>query len=315
MTGPAIEMRHLSKRFPSGYGLVDLSLTVARGAVFGYLGPNGAGKTTTLRMLLGLLRPDAGEVRVLGLNPITHGQQVRAQVGVLLAYDGLYERLSALCNLTYYGRMYHVDPAVLNRRQQALLETFGLWSRRHERVVTWSTGMRKKLAIARSLLHAPRLLLLDEPFAGLDPEAAVDLRQRIVRLAREEDLTVMMTTHELAHVEKTCTDVAILEHGRLLAYGTPAQMRHRHTAIEVHVAGRGLTYEMLTQMRQEGWLTAFRLKGAAARLSCDAMTRQRLGHEFSSRGVCLEELYDVRPSLEDAFLSILADAYRSNNNA
>ena len=315
MTVAAIEMRHLSKRFPSGHGLVDVSLTVTRGAVFGYLGPNGAGKTTTLRTLLGLLRPDVGEARVLGLNPMTHGQQVRAQVGVLLAYDGLYERLSALRNLTYYGRIYHVDPAVLERRQRELLETFGLWSRRHERVVTWSTGMRKKLAIARALLSSPRLLLLDEPFAGLDPEAAVDLRHLIVRLVRDHDLTVMMTTHELAHVEKVCTDVAVLDHGRLLAYGTPAQIRHHHIALEVHVSSTGLTYEILAKMQQDGLLTAFRLDGSIARLHCDALTRERLGHEFACRGIYLEELYDVRHSLEEAFLSILAHASRSDNDA
>jgi ABC-type multidrug transport system ATPase subunit len=116
-------------------------------------------------------------------------------------------------------------------------------------------------------------------------------------------------------VDKACTDVAVLEHGRLLAYGTPAQMRNHHTAIEVHVAGTGLTYEILAQMQQEGLLTAFCLEGSAARLSCDAMMRQRLGHEFGSRGVRLEDLYDVRRSLEDAFLSILADASRSNNDA
>jgi ABC-2 type transport system ATP-binding protein len=234
---------------------------------------------------------------------------------VLLAYDGLYERLSALRNLTYYGRMYHVDPAVLEQRRRALLEMFGLWNRRHERIVTWSTGMRKKLAMGRALLHSPRLLLLDEPFAGLDPEAAVDLRHLIVRLARDEDLTVLLTTHDLAHVDKACTEVAVLEAGRLLAYGTPAQMREPHSTIEVHVAGAGLTYEVLAQMQQEGLLTSFCLEGATACLSCEATMRQRLGYELGRRGIRLEELYEVRHSLEDAFLAILAGASRSNNHA
>jgi ABC-2 type transport system ATP-binding protein len=224
-TSHAIELRDVSKRFGAVTSLDRLSLEVKRGAVFGYLGMNGAGKTTTIRVLLGLVRPDTGEVRVLGMDPSVDAPRIRANVGVLLESDGLYDRLTASQNLDFYARVFHLDGAARTKRVEELLRTSNLWDRRSDRVVTFSKGMRQKLAIARTLLQRPPLLLLDEPFTGLDPVAASELRTSIGDLAREEGATVLLTTHDLAHVEKVCDTIAVLRAGQLVASGPSSELR------------------------------------------------------------------------------------------
>jgi ABC-2 type transport system ATP-binding protein len=309
----AVELQNISMSFGAVRALEGLTLTVPRGTVFGFLGPNGAGKTTTLRILLGLLRPLGGSALVLGLDPAVDGMRVRGQVGVLLENDGLYDRLSAVDNLEYHGRIHHLARDVRKTRSEELLRSFDLWDRRDNRVNTWSKGMRQKLAIARTLLHRPPLLLLDEPFTGLDPVAAADLRTNIVNLAREDGATVFLTTHDLAHVEKSCTQVAVLKGGRVLAAGAPDELAAGRSAQEVAVAGSGLTDELLAAMKRDGLIQSFEratdasARPNAARVTCAPESRARLGTELMQRGVVLEELHTVRASLEDAFLSLMHD--------
>jgi len=213
----AVEPAAVSKSLGGVSRLQRLDLQVPAGTVFGLLGPNGAGKTTTLRILLGLLQRDAGSISVLGLDPARDGQRIREQVGVLLETDGPYHRLSATQNLAFHARAHRFSGALASQRIEEGLRAFGLWDRRKELVSTWSKGMRQKLAVARALLHKPRLLLLDEPFSGLDPMAASELRGRIVDLAGEGGATVLLTTHDLSHVEKACSEVAVLHQGRITA--------------------------------------------------------------------------------------------------
>ena len=168
--------------------------------------------------------------------------------------------------------------------------------------------MRQKLAIARALLHRPRLLLLDEPFSGLDPVAASDLRAEIVRLARDEQVTVMLTTHDLAHVEKACDEVAVIRAGHVIASGRPDELGSRSRDVEVDVTGAGLTEALLEELRAEAVILGFTLSGGRARVTCTPERRASLGTELVKRGVTLEELHTVRASLEDAFLSIVGKA-------
>jgi ABC-2 type transport system ATP-binding protein len=303
---PAIELRDVSKRFDAVRPLDGLSLSVEPGCVFGYLGPNGAGKTTTLRVLLGLVRPDAGHVRVLGLDPRVDAARVREQVGALLENDGLYDRLTASHNLEYHGRIRGMSGRTLAARAEELLRACGLWERRADRVVSFSKGMRQKLAVARALLHRPRLVLLDEPFAGLDPVAATELRGDIVALAREQGTTVLLTTHDLAHVEKCCDRVAVLRAGRVLAAGTLEELRSGNGDVEVAVAGAGLDEAVLAAMKAEGLVQSFTLEPEArARIVCSRPARGRLGVDLVRRGVALEELTTVRASLEETFLALV----------
>jgi ABC-2 type transport system ATP-binding protein len=288
--------------------LQGVDLVVPEGQTTMLLGRNGAGKTSTLRVLLGLLRATAGTVRVLGVDPAADPRRVRGQVGVLLEHDGLYDRLTALANLEYHARIHHLGSAAAPRIEE-LLRACGLWDRRRDRVATWSKGMRQKLAVARALLHRPPLVLLDEPFSGLDPVAAVELRDSIAALARD-GTTIFLTTHDLGHVEKICATVAVLKAGKVIALGAPGELAATAARDEVEIRGAGLTEAVLEALQRDGFIATFALADATARVTCAVAMRPRLGAELAQRGVVLEELHTVRASLEDAFLALMGEAPR-----
>jgi ABC-2 type transport system ATP-binding protein len=301
----SLKLRGVKKSFSGKACLDALDLSVEEGMVFGFLGPNGAGKTTTIRVILGLIVPEAGEVLVLGKDPRIAAAEVRAEIGALLDHDGHYDRLTALQNLSFYARVRGVADA--GARIQTLLQRCGLWERRRDRVATFSKGMRQKLAVARALVHRPRLVLLDEPFTGLDPVAAVELRDDIRRLARDEGTTVLLTTHDLHHVEKLCDGVTVVEKGRAVASGAPASLRAPQTDVhEVYAAGEGLTVATLEALAKSGALIGFELSGGGAVVQCDAAQKKSLGMELVKRGVRLEELTPRRATLEEAFLKIVS---------
>lgn len=211
----AVEVRGLSRSFEGRAVLSEVSFSVRHGEVFGYLGPNGAGKTTTIRILLGLLAPDAGEVRVLGRD-LAVDDAARARVGVLFENNGLSDRMSAAANLAYYAGLYGVpDPA---ERIDDLLTLVGLTDRRDDLVGTFSTGMKRRLGIARAILHRPEVVFLDEPTSGLDPGAQRMVRDLILDLSRREEMTVFLNSHHLDEVQRISTSVAILAGGRIRAF-------------------------------------------------------------------------------------------------
>lgn len=302
--GVAVELFEVAKRFGTTISLDQFDLRIARGTVFGLLGANGAGKTTTLRILLGLVKPDAGRVDVLGFDPHVNGNEVRRRVGVLLEHDGLYGRLSAHANLDYFARIHRLTPVMRSERIETLLRSIGLWERRHEAVVTWSKGMRQKLAIARALIAKPELVLLDEPFSGLDPVAAAELRRAIIDLSRGERTTVVMTTHDLAHVEKTCDEVAVLSGGRVIASGAPSDLVRRED-LRVNVRGSGLTETVLVAMATDGYIASYAMNDGGAVVYCKPDQRARLGVELVARGVLIEELHTTGTSLEEAYLTMM----------
>jgi ABC-2 type transport system ATP-binding protein len=216
----------LSIHFGEIVAVDGLSLEVGAGEVFGLLGHNGAGKTTTVRLLNGVLAPRAGEMSVLGLSPTRDGPALRRRTGVLTEVPSVDDRLTALENLTFYGRFHSIPGRELPRRVNELLEEFGLAERAKDRVGTYSKGMRQRLALARSLLHDPELLFLDEPTSGLDPVAARHVHALIGRL-RERARTIVLCTHNLLEAERLCDRVAVLRAGRVLAVGTPAELGER----------------------------------------------------------------------------------------
>ena len=217
----AVEVRGLSRSFDGRDILSDVSFTVGHGEVFGYLGPNGAGKTTTVRILLGLLAPGAGEVRVLGRD-LAVDDDARRRVGVLFENNGLSDRMSAAANLAYYAGLYGVDDP--GERIDDLLALVGLTERRDDLVGTFSTGMKRRLGIARAILHRPEIVLLDEPSSGLDPGAQRMVRDLILELSRREEMTVFLNSHHLDEVQRICSSVAILAGGRIRAFDSVANL-------------------------------------------------------------------------------------------
>ena len=194
----AIRVDRLTRTFGAITAVDHLTLEVPRGVVFGFLGPNGAGKTTTIRLLLGLLEPTGGRVDVLGFDPRYQGYDIRQRSGALLEEPGIYDRMNAEDNLDFYARVWRLSSSERRARVKELLTRFELWDRRKQSPELWSTGMRQKLAVARALLHQPEVLFLDEPTAGLDPLAAHELGDELVKLASSEGVTVVLTTHDLA---------------------------------------------------------------------------------------------------------------------
>ncbi len=218
----AIELHDLSKMFDGRMVLNELSFSVRQGEMFGLLGPNGAGKTTTMRLMLGLLRPSSGTALVNGANLGTD-DEARQQVGVLMENDGLYDKLSARDNLDYFARIYRV--ARRKERIDALLSQFSLQDRAGDRVATFSKGMRRKLGIARAMIHDPHILLLDEPTSGLDPEAQKMVREILQDLSRMERMTVLLSSHNLDEVQRICSRVAVIKRGRLRACDSVENLR------------------------------------------------------------------------------------------
>lgn len=222
-----IQVERITHRYGNRTAIKDLTFSVQRGEVLGLLGPNGAGKTTTVRLLNGLFAPAEGKMRVLGMDPVQEGAKVRQQTGVLTETPALYERLSARQNLEFFGALSGMKPAEIKARSEELLTFFELKERGNEQVGVYSKGMKQRLALARALLARPQILFLDEPTSGLDPEAAQQVHELIRTIHQKEGRTVLLATHRLEEAERLCDRVAILNQGRLIAFGTQAELHQR----------------------------------------------------------------------------------------
>jgi ABC-2 type transport system ATP-binding protein len=308
MNGTAIRLENLTRYFGPIKAVNGLSLEVPAGIIFGFLGPNGAGKTTTIRLLLGLLEPTAGRAEVLGFNTRTQADQVRTHTGALLEHVGLYEQLSAADNLEFYGRVWRVPRAERQARIKELLTHMGVWERRQEPVAKWSRGMKQKLALARTLLHRPSLVLMDEPTAGLDVMAAVAVREDLASLAAREGVTVFLTTHNMAEAEKLCSRVAVIRKGSLVALGHPDELRARAGGPRVEVVGRGFSEEALARLRARPEVAA--AQAHDAHLVIDLRTETDTAPLISllvGVGVEVEEVRRGKASLEEVFLTLMEE--------
>ena len=239
----AIQVENLTRDYDGLRAVDGISFEVQPGEIFGFLGPNGAGKTTTIKMLTGQLRPTSGNAQVMGCDVVRERQALKPQIGVVFESHNLYERLSARENLRFYARLYRVDKA----RVEQVLAHVGLVARAGDKVKTYSHGMTQRVVIARALLHNPKVLFLDEPTLGLDPNAARDIRALVGELA-EKGMTVFLTTHYMQEADELCARVAIIDEGRIVALDTPQRLKAEHGEGEkatledvfVHLTGRYL---------------------------------------------------------------------------
>jgi ABC-2 type transport system ATP-binding protein len=304
----AICTQNLTRDFESVRALDNLSMEIPSGYIFGFLGPNGAGKTTTIRLLLGLLEPTSGKAKVLGFDTQTEADQIRARTGALLEHSGIYEQLSAEDNLEFYGRAFLIPEKERKLRIQELLTEMGLWERRTDRVGTWSRGMKQKLALARTMLHRPRLILLDEPTAGLDVQSAVSVREDLAALAARENVTIFLTTHNMVDAEKLCHQVAVIREGKLIALGSPDELRARAGKPQVEVIGRGFSNEALTLLQAHPQVTAVKKQNNHLMIDLLAETdTSTLVNILVGAGAQVEELRRSKASLEDVFLTLTGE--------
>ncbi len=231
MSEIALTTRRLGRTFGTGdravRALEGLELEVRRGEVFGLLGHNGAGKTTTVRLLNGVLKPTTGSATVLGLDPQVDGPALRERSGVLTETPALDERLEARETLALFGRIFGLGARAAADRAAALLRDFGLEDRADEPVAAFSKGMKQRLALARTLVHEPELIFLDEPTEGLDPVAAREVHELVRTMTRQQGRTVVLCTHNLVEAQRLCDRVAVLQRGAMVALGTPAELARR----------------------------------------------------------------------------------------
>ena len=220
-----IRAEGLVKKFGDFTAVDNIAFDVAKGEIFAFLGPNGAGKTTTIKMLTTLLRPTSGSVSLDGLDPVTHQTAARKQFGIVFQDPSVDDELTAYENMDFHGVLYSVPRKLRQERIEALLKLFELWDRRKDQVKQFSGGMRRRLEIARSLLHTPKIIFLDEPTLGLDPQTRNQLWNHIQKLNNEEQVTVFLTTHYMEEAERVAHRIAIIDHGKIIAQGTPDELK------------------------------------------------------------------------------------------
>ncbi len=262
----AIEVQHLRRVFRTTVGVLrrekkkivavkDISFDIKKGELFGLLGPNGAGKTTTVKMLTTLLLPTGGTAKIMNLDVVHDAQAIRGHIGFIFGGErGLYWRLSAMDNLRYFASLYRIDPDLAKRRIPELLELVGLKGRENEKIEGYSRGMKQRVHIARTLLHDPEILFLDEPTIGLDPVGARELRN-IVRDLQEQNKTILLTTHYMFEADALCDRIAVIDEGEIVALDTPESLKQvvqDLSIIELEVFG--ITEDVLTRLRTQPYI-------------------------------------------------------------
>ncbi len=296
-----IEARDLTKKYGEFTAVDGISFEVAPGESFGLLGPNGAGKSTTMRMIGGTSLRTSGTLNVLGLDPETHGPQVRASLGVVPQQDSLDEELRARDNLIVYGRYFGLPRDYLQRKADELLEFAQLTDKAKEKVQALSGGMKRRLTIARGLVNEPRVLLLDEPTTGLDPQARHILWDRLFRL-KEQGVTLVVTTHFMDEAEQLCDRLIVIDHGTIVAEGSPQTLIRDYSTREVVEVrfGSSRNATMEAQMRQ----LAERIEVLPDRILLYADDGEGLLDEINRRQLNPLTSLVRRSSLEDVFLRL-----------
>jgi ABC-2 type transport system ATP-binding protein len=302
----AIEASNLRKTYPGGVHALDgLSFAVGVGTIFGLLGPNGAGKSTTVKILTTLSRPDSGEARVAGLDVVRHPERVRRSIGVVGQKHGLDPEATGRENLEMQAEIYGLRGAARRQRVEQLLERFGLAEAAGRIAKTYSGGMQRRLDVALGLVHRPKVLFLDEPTTGLDPEARLELWREIERLAGDEEMTILLTTHYLDEADRLAARLAIVDRGRIVAEGTPDELKSglRGDTVQVGLveAGNGDASAAVAQvsgvseLTLDGRLLRARVDNGAAAIPALISALERTGLRVASATV-------ARPSLDDVYL-------------
>jgi ABC-2 type transport system ATP-binding protein len=310
----AIEARGLVKTYRGDVRALDgVSLAAETGSVFGLLGPNGAGKSTAVKILTTLSRPTAGEAFVAGHDVLRHPAKVRLAIGCVAQKSGLDLQATGRENLILQGRVYGMRGAVLRSRAQELIERFGLSDAADRTVKTYSGGMQRKLDVAVGLMHRPQVLFLDEPTTGLDPEARVDMWSEIARLAGDEGLTILMTTHYLEEADSLARRLAIVDRGKVVAEGTPDELKGelRGDAIVVELEDQVLDGEVRRALEKvpELYDVAVEARTLRARADSGARAVPAVLAALEAEGVRVASVTVSRPSLDDVYLQYAGRAF------
>jgi ABC-2 type transport system ATP-binding protein len=305
-SAPAVAVEDLVKTFDQVQAVRGVSFEVATGEVFGFLGPNGAGKTTTINMLCTLAKPTAGHARVAGHDVVSERDDVRRNIGLVFQDPTLDGYLTAEQNLKLHAELYGVQSDLVRPRMQQVMEMVGLWDRKDSVVATFSGGMRRRLEIARGLMHSPRVLFLDEPTIGLDPQTRRSIWAYIRELKEREEITIFMTTHYMDEAE-WCDRIAIMDHGQIVALDGPETLKAQvgTDRVTIHTSDDNAAIAALQQKF-----------GVEARIAEGAVTFGVAGGEefvprlFAELNVPIRAVSVSRPTLDDVFMSYTGTTIR-----
>jgi ABC-2 type transport system ATP-binding protein len=303
---PVVVVRGLAKHYGQVQAVKGVDFEVSPGETFGFLGPNGAGKSTTINVLCTLAMPTAGTATVAGYDVIGQRHQVRRNIGLVFQDTTLDDYLTAERNLQFHAELYGIPRAVLADRMRKVLDMVGLWERRGSVVRTFSGGMKRRLEIARGLLHSPRVLFLDEPTVGLDPQTRSSIWDYINELKRQEDITIFLTTHYMDEAEN-CDRIAIIDHGRIVVLDTPDALKASvgKDRVQLHTADDQAAIQAL---KDRFGLDAAIHEGAVT--FAVASGEQFVPRLFAELGVPIRSVSVARPSLDDVFMSYTGTTIR-----
>jgi ABC-2 type transport system ATP-binding protein len=315
----AIEATGLRKHYPPDVQALDgLDLAVEEGTIFALLGPNGAGKSTTVKILTTLTRADSGEARVAGYDVLAQPERVRRTIGVVGQKHGFDPEATGRENLDLQGAIYDLPGGEIKKRSAELLERFNLSDAAGRAVKTYSGGMQRRLDIAMGLVNRPEALFLDEPTTGLDPEARVDLWQEIERLTQDERMTILLTTHYLEEADELAANVAIVDRGRIVAYGTPESLKsdlegdtlqfELAEVADVAVLTTLEAVEGVTEVAMDGRQVRARAKNGATAMPPALAALDAAGHSVASATM-------ARPSLDEVYLRHTGRSFRAAEEA
>ena len=304
--GPAVQVSGLTKHYGEIRAVDGIDFDVRPGETFGFLGPNGAGKSTTIKILCTLAIPTSGTARVAGHDVVAERDTVRRNIGLVFQDTTLDTYLTGAQNLQFHADLYAVPKKAVGPRMRQVLEMVGLWERRDSLVSTYSGGMQRRLEIARGLLHAPRVLFLDEPTVGLDPQTRSSIWEYINDLKRREDITIFLTTHYMDEAEN-CDRIAIIDHGRIVAIDTPAALKASvgQDRVQIHTADD----QAATAALADTFGIAAAMHDGAVTFSV-ASGEQFVPRLFADLRVPIQSVSVSRPSLDDVFMSYTGKTIR-----
>jgi ABC-2 type transport system ATP-binding protein len=302
----AIEVSHLTKKFGTFIALDDISFSVSEGETFGFLGPNGAGKTTTIRILTGISSPSGGTATIFGKDIIRETIAARKQIGIVHETSNVYDDLSAWQNLMFTAELYTVGKKEREKRGKELLELFGLWDRRNDKVHGFSKGMKRRLTLAMGLINNPKLLFLDEPTSGLDVQSNLIIRE-VIRDLNTQGVTVFLTTHNIEEANLTCDRVAIINKGHIAAVDSPERLKNTIQSVQsIEVAFDPVIPDIIENIRNIQKVSEVRKEGDKFRLFTEdpPYVISAISEFAKSHNIRVISMTTFGPSLEDVFIKL-----------
>ncbi len=311
-----IETRDLTKKFGSLTAVDNISFDVEKGEIFGLLGPNGAGKSTTISMLCTILRPSAGTATVNGFDVVRQPSQVRQSIGIVFQDPSIDDKLTGRENMEMHGDLYGVPRSEMGKRIDEVLKLVELEDRADDYMSTYSGGMRRRLEIARSLIHYPKVLFLDEPTIGLDPQSRDHIWSYIRELIKKEDITIILTTHYMEEADKLCNRIAIVDHGRIVALDTPKKLKEELGGETITLKTRNNAL-FLEKVKEAGIAKSAAIAGEEVKLTVEnAHTLlPRVINMAAEHRVYIESISVQEPQLDDVFLHYTGRALRDSKGS